>query len=649
MTSTLKAEPYPDNSPLVLHLKWFHQFQFAGYYTALEKGFYAEEGLNVVIEPRNINSSPVEEILNNNAQFGVADSSLVLSRLNNKPVVALAAFLQHSPLILLSLKEKAINTPKDLIGKRIMYQRNTDDAQIMAMLYQQGISEKDFTYIAHNFDNDALLSGRIDVMAGYLSHQPYYYQNAGYAVSIINPNNYGIDFYGDLLFTSQHIMEQHPETALAFRRASIKGWRYAIQNTEEVISWLIDKYPASATTTVDQLRQEATIIKQMIQHPLIPIGNIDANRFSYIASIYKARELTQANSQLEGFIYTDYSTSKSPSGSIIALFFLVAGTIIGMILFFIFKYRQRIPTATLTHSNNFKNIENIEHYLHIIDSYTMAIQVDKNCCFQHVSEAFCHASGYTKHELLGQSHFEVIAANDTHSALFQELLTTIQRGQSWHGNLNLKTKFGLSYTIQGNVVPNLDSAGNFNGYSAIGFDITDKKIIEELAIKDPLTGLYNRIKTDKTLSLELKRISRTNGSLSLIILDIDNFKAINDNYGHQAGDSVLIELATLIKTSIRESDIAGRWGGEEFLLLCPETNIIGAINLAEKIRQTISSYNFKIVNNVTASFGVSNYRQADTEYTLIERADKAMYQAKNNGRNCVINGDAHVTTKNSNH
>lgn len=161
--------------------------------------------------------------------------------------------------------------------------------------------------------------------------------------------------------------------------------------------------------------------------------------------------------------------------------------------------------------------------------------------------------------------------------------------------------------------------------------------IRRISIHDNMTGLYNRMKLDESLEYEVKRASRNNEKLGLILLDIDLFKNINDTYGHQVGDSVLIELANLLKSNIRSTDVIGRWGGEEFLIIAPNTDMQGADNLAENIRKEIEHFKFTNAVNVTASFGVTTYSTNDTPDSMIKRADDALYEAKNSSRNCVIN------------
>jgi len=166
-----------------------------------------------------------------------------------------------------------------------------------------------------------------------------------------------------------------------------------------------------------------------------------------------------------------------------------------------------------------------------------------------------------------------------------------------------------------------------------------KKVNEELkrlSITDKLTNIYNRVKIDETILKEIKRSERTQDIFSVILVDIDFFKEVNDNFGHQTGDIVLIEFTKLLKKNIREIDMLGRWGGEEFLIVCPSLDRRDVYQTAERIRKEIESFDFTKVGKKTASFGLATYKQKDDLETIIKRADKALYEAKESGRNKVI-------------
>jgi diguanylate cyclase (GGDEF)-like protein len=164
--------------------------------------------------------------------------------------------------------------------------------------------------------------------------------------------------------------------------------------------------------------------------------------------------------------------------------------------------------------------------------------------------------------------------------------------------------------------------------------LTDK--IKRLSEEDYLTKLHNRRKIHEILESEITRSKRYNSTFAVILLDIDNFKETNDKFGHNAGDQLLVQISDIISKTIRESDIASRWGGEEFLIFCPHTNIDGAFSLADKLRSNIEKKEFDEIGYKTSSFGVAQIEHADTVKSLIQRADKALYSAKNTGKNMVM-------------
>lgn len=159
--------------------------------------------------------------------------------------------------------------------------------------------------------------------------------------------------------------------------------------------------------------------------------------------------------------------------------------------------------------------------------------------------------------------------------------------------------------------------------------------LERLSITDKLTNIYNRIKLDKTILEQLNLAKRYKVEFGIMIIDVDYFKKVNDTYGHQVGDTTLIEVANILKTNIRESDTVGRWGGEEFVIICPHTNLEGIKIVANIIRGKIEKHQFPVVGNKTASFGITIYQDNDNLESIISRADEALYNAKNNGRNRV--------------
>ena len=162
-----------------------------------------------------------------------------------------------------------------------------------------------------------------------------------------------------------------------------------------------------------------------------------------------------------------------------------------------------------------------------------------------------------------------------------------------------------------------------------------KRELTRLSVTDKLTQLYNRMKLDEILTMELSRANRYGSKLSVILCDIDHFKSVNDAHGHQVGDEILIEFANVLKANLRECDILGRWGGEEFLIIVPENGIMETKILAEKLRAAISNYEFPVVGHKTCSFGITTHHLNDTESSMLARADEALYKAKQSDRNKV--------------
>ncbi len=193
-------------------------------------------------------------------------------------------------------------------------------------------------------------------------------------------------------------------------------------------------------------------------------------------------------------------------------------------------------------------------------------------------------------------------------------------------------------------VPN-DSENTLKSIIVTLEDITKRKkqenVLRRAAMEDSLTGLLNHKAISQRLDEELGRSKRFNAPMSCLMIDIDYFKPINDNFGHQIGDKMLVQMAVFLKKLIRSTDLIGRYGGDEFLLILSATEQSGALTLAERIRQKIANKKFRLTPKIsisnTLSIGITSYpvNQAKTTADIIHLADKALYQAKGDGRNCV--------------
>lgn len=163
-----------------------------------------------------------------------------------------------------------------------------------------------------------------------------------------------------------------------------------------------------------------------------------------------------------------------------------------------------------------------------------------------------------------------------------------------------------------------------------------QKELRKLATVDSLTGVYNRHKANEIIDEEIIRQNRYEGSFALLMLDIDYFKSVNDTYGHDTGDMILQELSKLILNNTRKSDKFARWGGEEFLLILPQTTAEGAFEYAQKLVNIIDSYYFTQISHLTTSIGACIYEDNERKTELLKRVDEALYLAKERGRNRVV-------------
>lgn len=289
---------------VVLQLKWFHQFQFAGYYAAKAQGYYAAEGLDVDIRPLEPKKTVVEQVASGEAHYGIGDSGIIAAYAQGARIVALAAIFQHDPLVFISRREAKIISPYEMKGKRLMYDsQGSDEGPLRAMLAEAGVTPGSYTYVQHTYDKDDLASSKVDVMSAYLTDQPYYFAKRGIAIDIINPQSYGIDVYGDMLFTSEKELEKHPDRAERFRRASLKGWEYALAHPEELIQLIRQEYQSALS--LGHLRFEAEETRKLIVPDSIPLGFIDAGRLRRLANVYSEHKFAPrlSEKQLHNFVW----------------------------------------------------------------------------------------------------------------------------------------------------------------------------------------------------------------------------------------------------------------------------------------------------------------------------------------------------------
>jgi diguanylate cyclase (GGDEF)-like protein/PAS domain S-box-containing protein len=260
----------------------------------------------------------------------------------------------------------------------------------------------------------------------------------------------------------------------------------------------------------------------------------------------------------------------------------------------------------------------------------------------YVNPAFTALTGYAPDEIIGQST-RLLHGPDTDTDTVARVCAAMQARKPIRAELLCYSKSGEPVWLDINVVPLRDGSGQVTHFATIERDLTATKRLQDelsrLASTDTLTGLNNRRKLLEQAEAEFARARRYERDLAVVMLDVDHFKLINDNHGHFAGDQVLATLAHYTRGLLRSTDVIGRWGGEEFVILMPETPLAGAAAFAERLREELAA--LPVANNgeplrFTVSAGVTARGEDDESVTgMLQRADVALYAAKNAGRDCV--------------
>ncbi len=622
--------------PVSLQLKWTHAFQFAGYYAAKELGYYREVGLDVTIKEALPGMNVIHEVISGNSQFGVGTSSLLLARKAAQPVVVLAVIFQHSPQVIISGKNSGIQSIHDLKGKHIMFESASDE--LLAYLKREGIPLESLNKNEHSFNVDDLIHGKIDAISAYATSEPYFLQKAGFDYQIYMPRSAGIDFYGDNLFTSEQEIREHPQRVKDFRTASLKGWAYALAHPQEIIELILNQY--SQNNSRDYLEFEVRQMTSLIRDDLIEVGYMNPGRWRHIAETYAELGIIEDGIMLDDMLY-------QPDSELHLLHYypyLVSAIgligIGGIITVYIFNINRKL-TKTLT------EIQAANSQLQILStaieqSPTSIVITRADTTIEYVNPFFTQETGYSRAEVIGKNP-RILQSGLTPPSIFQDMWTHLSQGEQWTGELINRRKSGEIYWEQAHLAPIKDQHNQITHYVAVKLDISEHKHaldqLQFLAHHDGLTRLPNRTLFFDRVTQGIISAQRNQTTLALMFIDLDKFKPINDQEGHAVGDQLLIEVAQRISACIRDSDSAGRIGGDEFVVLLLDVGLEdNAMHIANKIREKIYQpilLNEKMLST-SASIGIGLYPvHGVNEIELGKHADRAMYAAKHQGGNLV--------------
>ncbi|WP_338035587.1 diguanylate cyclase [Billgrantia antri] len=262
---------------------------------------------------------------------------------------------------------------------------------------------------------------------------------------------------------------------------------------------------------------------------------------------------------------------------------------------------------------------------------------DPEMRIERVNQAFTDITGYLPEEVIG--HTPRLFKSGRHDkAFYAQLWQEVLETGHWQGEIWNRNKYGEIYPLWQSITAVSDEAGKVRHYIAVFHNIAERKRLEEeleqQATRDHLTGAHNRRAFDTAMRKAIRQAERSDNTFSLLLFDIDRFKSVNDQHGHDTGDAILKRLATLVNQTLRSTDLLARWGGEEFAVLLQDTSASGASTFAERLRQQVAETRLHGLA-VTISLGIAEYHRGESPDEMLARADGALYRAKRAGRNRV--------------
>lgn len=436
-SSTAHAEENSKNTDLkhvTIKLHWQHQFQFAGIYAAKEKGFYRQAGLDVEILTGF--NHPYDEVENGNVDFGISGTGIVMEYMKGRPFVALGATFQSSPYVWLVKADSGIYSAADFVGRTINRQSEADD--LTAIFLQQHVDTSKINFVppSKNYLND-LISGRIDGVTAYISNEPFYMQEQNEPYRVISPRDYGINFYSDILFTTQSYIQNNPELVDAFRKATYQGWTYTAEHPDEIIDLVLEKYNTQHKTPA-HVNYEAEQLLKLSLYPTVEFGHVTLSRWKQIAETYNKLGINDQSRDLDEFIYT------VPDSEIVLFKWLVlilSGLSLTIIFFYLIKrHHNRILTKEIQEKTESikKELanrsaleakakqESLRLKTLLDTTIDSVITIDAYGVIVSFNKASAQLYGYTPEEIIGKNITELMPASyrDMHKLGMARFLST---------------------------------------------------------------------------------------------------------------------------------------------------------------------------------------------------------------------------------
>ncbi|WP_397407069.1 ABC transporter substrate-binding protein [Polaromonas sp.] len=486
------AHAAPDSKPperVTLQLKWLHQFQFAGYYAAQAKGFYREEGLDVTIREGGADRPVIATVLKGDAHYGIGDSDLLINRINGQPLVALAAIFQHSPYVLMSRADLGIRSPSDLVGARVMLSEGQGSIQLRAMLKREGIDPERVNILPQTWKLDDLVEGRVDAVSAYSTVEPALLRARGVAPATMRSLDYGVDFYGDILFTTETEVAKFPERAAALLRATRKGWEYAFTHEQEIADLITGmKGVRQRGLTREALLEEAAQMRPLVLPDLVEIGHLNPGRLEATARTLASLGLVKVDYSLAGLMF-EPRTGLHPS-----LVRWLAGAVLGVVgllaLVLLWNLQMRRSVRERTRQLGAEVLRRTEAQQQLKVSQDMVqlmfgtaatgiVMNTPDGRFQMANPAYYAIVGYTEAELQAMDTRELTHPDDRARYAAQRDRMLSGELESFSDEKRYVKKDGSAVWVHSTVSMVRSASGDATHIISVTEDITERRAIQD--------------------------------------------------------------------------------------------------------------------------------------------------------------------------
>ena len=343
-----------------IYLGWYHQFQFAGYYAAVEQGYFDDVGLKVKLIPATGEKS-TEAIASGKYNYGVATGATILSDRNLNKISVIAAIMQQSPVSLITLKSREISSLQDLNNSDIV-----GSTEITAMLISAGVDINSVRFHGMSSNFDDLISGKYDAISYFITDRAILLGNDSLLFKIYRPIEYGINFYGECLFTSRREVENNPERVEKIKNAVIKGWEYAVNNPKEIIAVIQQKYNFKLSEEA-LLNESEIIIHSLILPKFYDVGDMQKSKWEQmLVIIQEFGVIEHVRDDISGFIYI---SPLNNSGNVKRIMIISSFVIViaGSFLILLLIYNRQLKKAVNTRTNSLKKTnEELDRFVYSV-------------------------------------------------------------------------------------------------------------------------------------------------------------------------------------------------------------------------------------------------------------------------------------------